>query len=140
MPRLVPIGRQLGYVLGDFGLRRGGKPLAGQKAHGRRACSGSLVVVGGEKTPAYWPGPEPATFAEFDVDHADTDEAFAIWREACARSRSIVDAVVSLDCTVTWHDEVFSVRCVLTHMIEEYARHNGHADLLRERIDGATGE
>ncbi|HEY1916697.1 MAG TPA: DUF664 domain-containing protein [Streptosporangiaceae bacterium] len=29
---------------------------------------------------------------------------------------------------------------MLTHMIEEYARHNGHADLLRERIDGATGE
>jgi hypothetical protein len=29
---------------------------------------------------------------------------------------------------------------VLHHMVEEYARHNGHADLLRERIDGATGE
>jgi Protein of unknown function (DUF664) len=33
-----------------------------------------------------------------------------------------------------------SVRWVYLHMIEEYARHNGHADLLRERIDGATGE
>jgi hypothetical protein len=32
-----------------------------------------------------------------------------------------------------------SVRWVYLHMIEEYARHNGHADLLRERIDGATG-
>jgi hypothetical protein len=37
-------------------------------------------------------------------------------------------------------DEVFSLRYILTHMIEEYARHNGHADLLRERIDGTTGE
>ncbi|WP_392894142.1 DinB family protein [Streptomyces sp. LN699] len=36
--------------------------------------------------------------------------------------------------------EVFSLRWVYTHMIEEYARHNGHADLLREHIDGATGE
>lgn len=36
--------------------------------------------------------------------------------------------------------EVFSLRWVYTHMIEEYARHNGHADLLREQIDGATGE
>jgi hypothetical protein len=33
-----------------------------------------------------------------------------------------------------------SLRWVLTHMIEEYARHNGHADLLRESVDGATGE
>ncbi|MGW0393431.1 DinB family protein [Streptomyces sp. NPDC003042] len=36
--------------------------------------------------------------------------------------------------------EVFSLRWVYTHMIEEYARHNGHADLLREHLDGATGE
>ena len=34
----------------------------------------------------------------------------------------------------------FTLRWVITHMIEEYARHNGHADLLRERIDGSTGE
>ncbi|MDX6214955.1 MAG: hypothetical protein QOG99_539, partial [Frankiales bacterium] len=33
-----------------------------------------------------------------------------------------------------------SLRWVYLHMIEEYARHNGHADLLRERIDGATGD
>lgn len=32
------------------------------------------------------------------------------------------------------------MRYVLAHMIEEYARHNGHADLLRERLDGTTGE
>jgi hypothetical protein len=37
------------------------------------------------------------------------------------------------------HDQI-SMRWVYIHMIEEYARHNGHADLLRERIDGATGE
>ncbi|KPI07362.1 protein of unknown function DUF664 [Actinobacteria bacterium OV450] len=36
--------------------------------------------------------------------------------------------------------EAFSLRWVYTHMIEEYARHNGHADLLREQIDGATGD
>ena len=37
-------------------------------------------------------------------------------------------------------DADVSLRWVLVHMIEEYARHNGHADLLRERIDGATGD
>jgi hypothetical protein len=34
----------------------------------------------------------------------------------------------------------FTLRWILLHMIEEYARHNGHADLIRESIDGATGE
>jgi hypothetical protein len=50
-----------------------------------------------------------------------------------------VDAAESLDITGRYGDEAFSLRYVLTHMIGEYARHNGHADLLRERIDGTTG-
>ncbi|WP_376775185.1 mycothiol transferase [Saccharopolyspora phatthalungensis] len=63
-----------------------------------------------------------------------------VWEEECARSRATVDAVGSLDTTVLWRDEVFSLRYIVTHMIEEYARHNGHADLLRESIDGTVGE
>jgi Protein of unknown function (DUF664) len=66
--------------------------------------------------------------------------AFRVWEEECARSRATVDAAESLDATVDWRDEVFTLRYIITHMIEEYARHNGHADLLRERIDGTTGE
>jgi hypothetical protein len=46
----------------------------------------------------------------------------------------------SLDTTARHGDDVYSLRYILAHMIEEYARHNGHADLLRERIDGRTGE
>jgi hypothetical protein len=38
------------------------------------------------------------------------------------------------------HGESMSLRWIVVHMIEEYARHNGHADLLRELIDGAVGE
>ena len=68
------------------------------------------------------------------------DEAFAIWREECARARAVVAAAGSLDATGTHEGETYSVRYVLAHMIEEYARHNGHADLLRERLDGTTGE
>jgi Protein of unknown function (DUF664) len=51
-----------------------------------------------------------------------------------------VDATESLDTTTEFRGRVYSLRWILTHMIEEYARHNGHADLIRERIDGATGE
>ncbi|KOG88803.1 DinB family protein [Streptomyces varsoviensis] len=98
------------------------------------------VIWNGEDARGYWPGKVNGTFAEFDVDSADPDEAFEIWRAACERSEEIVEATDSLDATVRWRDEVFTLRYILTHMIEEYARHNGHADLLRELIDGTTGE
>jgi hypothetical protein len=45
-----------------------------------------------------------------------------------------------LEATFTMQGETLNLRFVYLHMIEEYARHNGHADLLRERIDGATGQ
>ena len=47
-------------------------------------------------------------------------------------------AAASYDDTITARAGVMSVRAVVVHMIEEYAQHNGHADLLRERIDGTT--
>jgi len=67
------------------------------------------------------------------------NEAFATWRSECAGARERAAAAPSLDVTATWHGKEFSLRWIMVHMIEEYARHNGHADLLRERIDGAVG-
>jgi Protein of unknown function (DUF664) len=49
-------------------------------------------------------------------------------------------ANVSLDEEFTRNGELMSLRLIYPHMIEEYARHIGHADFLREQIDGATGE
>ncbi|MFJ7199520.1 MULTISPECIES: DinB family protein [unclassified Streptomyces] len=97
-------------------------------------------VLNDEVAPPHWPGPNPGEFAEFDVADADPEEAFRIWHEECARSRATVEAAESLDVTGSYGEEVFSLRYILTHLIEEYARHNGQADLLRERIDGARGE
>ena len=79
---------------------------------------------------------------DFDnLDPAAVDDAFATWRAECARGREIAAALPSLDVMVTDREgRRLSARWVLFHMVEEYARHNGHADLLRERIDGATGE
>ncbi|HJE60452.1 MAG TPA: DinB family protein [Nocardiopsis listeri] len=76
-----------------------------------------------------------------DVDTASVEEAFALWHAEIAHARE-VSAALSLEAIGTRkrHGEDCSHRWVLVHMIEEYARHNGHADLLRERIDGATGE
>jgi uncharacterized damage-inducible protein DinB len=77
----------------------------------------------------------------------DTPEQLqALWQDAVERSRSLVaTALVSggLDQLArrTWPSgESPSLRWILLHMIEEYARHNGHADLLRESVDGSTGE
>lgn len=97
-------------------------------------------VLSQEAVRANWQGRVPGEHADFDVADADPDEAFAVWHAECARSRAVVDGLDSLDFTVGFRGDSYSLRYVLTHMIEEYARHNGHADLLRERIDGATGE
>ena len=54
--------------------------------------------------------------------------------------RSLDDSANCLSTTRgTSSDDKLSLRWIISHMIEEYARHNGHADLLRERIDGVTG-
>ncbi|WP_411104941.1 DinB family protein [Streptomyces sp. cmx-4-9] len=97
-------------------------------------------VVNAEDVKTPWPGEVDGTFAEFHVEDADVDEAFAVWREECARARAVAASFSSLDDTVNLRGETISLRYVLTHMIEEYARHNGHADLLREAIDGVVGE
>lgn len=62
------------------------------------------------------------------------------YARSCARSRDIVAAAASLDDVVP-HRRLgqIDLRWILTHMIEETARHNGHADILREQIDGAVG-
>jgi uncharacterized damage-inducible protein DinB len=68
-------------------------------------------------------------------------EAWEIWRSEVAFADQLVAEAPDLDITGDdpWRGPM-SLRWVLVHMIEEYARHNGHADLLRERIDGRVGQ
>jgi hypothetical protein len=79
---------------------------------------------------------------EFDLADAKGAEAdFAAFTQECELARAAA-AGRSLDETFV-HDRdgsTIDLRWVYVHMIEEYARHNGHADLLREQIDGVTGE
>lgn len=78
---------------------------------------------------------------DFEALDGDVEEAFAVWRAECERSREIVAGAPSLDATgrERLSGEPVSLRVILVKLIAEYARHNGHADLLRERIDGSTG-
>jgi uncharacterized damage-inducible protein DinB len=77
---------------------------------------------------------------DFDnVDAAGVEEAFAAWEEERTRSDEIISRR-ALDATGKQRSgREVSMRWILNHMIEEYSRHNGHADILRQRIDGATG-
>ena len=78
---------------------------------------------------------------DFESLDGDIDEAFAVWRRECDRSRAIVAAADSLDALghAKRDDSGFSLRWLLVDMIAEYAQHNGHTDLLRERLDGKIG-
>ena len=79
---------------------------------------------------------DPAT-----VTQADVDAAWATWRAAAAAVREVARRL-PLDAVDTPYgrDDAFSLRWILLHLLEEYARHVGHADLLRECIDGRTGQ
>jgi uncharacterized damage-inducible protein DinB len=74
------------------------------------------------------------------------DELRRLFRVAVERSRSLVsealaDGGLDRPARRAWPDgRAPSLRWIVCHMIEEYARHNGHADLLRESVDGQTGE
>lgn len=76
-----------------------------------------------------------------EVDAATSAEAFTTWQRECELARRVASEADTLDDTSAWepNDTPISLRWILLHMTQEYARHNGHADLLRERIDGTTG-
>jgi uncharacterized damage-inducible protein DinB len=84
------------------------------------------------------PDAPDADFEELDARLVEPD--LATWRAEIARTDSIV-AIRSLDDTIPSERRgALSLRWVLWHVFEEYARHNGHADIIREAIDGAVGE
>ncbi|CAA9338628.1 MAG: Protein of unknown function DUF664 [uncultured Nocardioidaceae bacterium] len=81
-------------------------------------------------------------FAGAVPDPAVVEDAVATWKAEIARADEWLDALDESDLAdeVAFDDGTVSTRDVLVHVIEEYARHAGHADLLRECIDGRTGQ
>ncbi|MEU7692298.1 DinB family protein [Microbispora hainanensis] len=97
-------------------------------------------VIAQEDVPLLW-SEEGDYQAAYDPDGSTGEEAFAAWQTEVEHSRRIERAAESLDVTAyqpRWDEEV-SLRLVMLHMIHEYARHNGHADFLREGVDGTVG-
>lgn len=136
-----------------------------QEQMGRTIASSSLTIAGIVNhlalvedswfTEDFAGRPMPAPFTDVDWEsdpdwehRTALDEApdvlLARYAAACERSRAVVAATESLDTpSVVFNEREgkhFTLRWILFHMIEETARHNGHVDLLREAIDGVTGE
>jgi uncharacterized damage-inducible protein DinB len=98
-------------------------------------------VWAGQEVSFPWTKEDPD--ADWRIEPEETTEAVvALYDGECDRSRQIVAGAAGLDEAVVhprWKEKV-SRRWILTHMIEETARHVGHADILREQLDGAVGE
>ncbi|HEY3501173.1 MAG TPA: DinB family protein [Actinocatenispora sp.] len=107
------------------------------------------VKLAGQRYGAPWEA------VDFDADPSwewrtgaedDPADVYALWHAAVERSRTLVSEVLAergLDgpASFTWPDgRTPTVRAMLLDMIEEYARHTGHADILREAVDGRVGE
>ena len=99
------------------------------------------TMAGQDAPPLYW------TDASLDEDfvgaRADDDvvrEAWAAWRAEVAFAEEFLARSTDLGTTAQRHGRPLPFRDILVHMVEEYARHCGHADLLRECIDGRVGQ
>ncbi|MFJ9590174.1 DinB family protein [Streptomyces acidicola] len=100
------------------------------------------VLANEDAGPLHYSDEDPD--GEFHLTDTDTwEDAYASWQAEMAAARSNAARFALDDVsegTSRLIEEPITLRWIYNHMIEEYARHNGHADLLRERLDGATGE
>ena len=97
-------------------------------------------VINGEDIPLVWSDAGDYQVA-YEASTATRSEAFAAWLAEVELARRIEEGAESLDVTghqPRWGEDV-SLRLVMLHVLQEYARHNGHADFLREAIDGSVG-
>jgi uncharacterized damage-inducible protein DinB len=100
------------------------------------------VMAGADAPPLYWSDDvKDADWAGAVADPAVVADAWRAWRDEVAFAEKFVDDSPDLGVKGTMKDGgQLELREVIVHMIEEYARHAGHADLLRERIDGRVGQ
>lgn len=97
-------------------------------------------VINGEDIPLVWSA-EGDFQAAYDDTGATRSAAFAAWQAEVEHSRRIEAQAESLEVVghqARWGEDV-SLRLVMLHVLQDYARHNGHADFLREGIDGTVG-
>ena len=97
------------------------------------------VLLPDPDAPPIWYDPAVDDSELVPLDDADWDADLAAWQAECDASRAAA-AGRELDDTGVRRGQPCSLRWIYVHMIEEYARHNGHADLIRELVDGEVGD
>jgi uncharacterized damage-inducible protein DinB len=96
---------------------------------------------GQDAPPLFWNDDHPD--GDFELADGTTwDDDLATWQSEVEHARTLEAAATSLDhvCRRAGRDYELDLRWIMIHMIEEYARHNGHADLIRELVDGTVGD
>ena len=90
---------------------------------------------------------EPLPFDDNDPEadlrvepHETTADILAFYDRACAAADLVIADLSIEDTGTAWFGDPVTLRWVLIHMVEETARHAGHMDIIRELIDGATGD
>jgi len=131
--------------LDDEGRKRRPIPTSKLSLHGLvRHCAEvernwfQRALLKEPNAPFIWidPAVEDSELVPLEDAHWEAD--VATWDAECESSRAVA-ARHHLDDTGLRHGKPVSLRWIYTHMVEEYARHNGHADLIRELVDGEVG-
>jgi uncharacterized damage-inducible protein DinB len=133
--------------LSDEALRRpmtpSGVSLLGLVKHLADVEQSWFVEVFAGEPPEFplWRDDDPGATWRIEPDET-TERILDVYRRVCDRCRAIVAAASPEDVAAAPRPgaEGLTLRWILVHMVEETARHNGHADIIREAIDGATGE
>lgn len=95
-----------------------------------------LKIYAGLDEPELWPADD-----DFRVGDGETAEVLVgQYLRVCERAREVVAAGELDDLVTTPSGAEANLRAILIHMVQETARHNGHADIIRESIDGTTGQ
>jgi uncharacterized damage-inducible protein DinB len=97
------------------------------------------VLLRKPETKSLWFDPAIDDSELVPLDDAVWEADLAAWQDECEASRKAA-AGHSLDDVGVRRGQPCSLRWIYVHMIEEYARHNGHADLIREMLDGSVGD
>ena len=131
--------------VGDDDMRRAAAPPSGLTLLGLLRHMANVEVgwfrrtIAGEDASYPWTSDDDEDSDFNDVAGADIDAAWAAWRDEVAAARVVASSCTLDDAGTQDTGRQVSLRWVMVHMIEEYSRHNGHADLIREALDGATG-
>jgi uncharacterized damage-inducible protein DinB len=91
------------------------------------------------EAPYIWYDPEVEDSEMVPLDRANWEADLVAWQHECDASRQAAAELTLEDTGVTRSGKECSLRWIYAHMVEEYARHNGHADMIRELVDGAVG-